>query len=886
MIWLWDGLISYSRDIMTPAIQPFHGTVDVLVTLVDAAGERQLMQTVGDGVESAGERCYRIAGFEMTTDADDYHKNLLSDDFRDQSRVDLANTNPELVWGTGCVQAPTKTTTPNMLMYHDREPVSRAANSWMDAREFRVYVDARDTVYNLKALVEGKGKIAVYIDGVWKAGKEWTDSGTRTYSVDLDVSTLSVGYHTIQVNIRSTANFASFKNDWIKVYIKNRVETIGGALTSADTSVSQLIYTEGTDSAYWDTSCTIKQDGLMKKLRIKCSGYALVGGFLVVKVNGVVKKTEAVPLSRWDIYTDVTVSDIPVGGNIAIEASFHTSPDVNSASSDFVTIQEVDTDRGDGMEVYITSKAVQTRTYTVRSKTLQTERQINGGIIEAIDKEGTVTGEIVAFDENGDGKVCEAYAELILVHNSQSRSIPKLKKYSGLLELAAPSEEQPEPDRDRIFDYDATGNRIRFEENSEEDTYVIDPGNRVKETSDEIFNYDDNGNMIGRTHKVTGETWDYIYDARNCMIEVQKNGSTVARYVYDPEGNRIKAIYPQGDGTNEGIYYHYDYTGMLTENPIVEEPDSGPRRNFIFLNGKIFARVDGQIESGSKYWYMTDHLGSAHGLMDEDGTMVWWADYEAFGKPKGVGGPDSGAVDEVPRFTGKVWDEKIGLYYFNARWYDPKFGRFVSEDPVTIKELIEEQLSSAGQISKNANLYHYCYSNPLNLIDASGEHPKDASSVLLKYRLMKDPYHDTTGKKIAIWGVKFLFSLVCPVFGAVCVIEELVIILDETDYKHIVDYEDRLKFLHEAEDTMKANEKRINEIKAILAGGGLSKEEVDKLTDELTALTIDNERLAKEIEINREYDQKEKEEIESFNGYVVHGEKLFYVDERSSDYQE
>jgi RHS repeat-associated protein len=272
--------------------------------------------------------------------------------------------------------------------------------------------------------------------------------------------------------------------------------------------------------------------------------------------------------------------------------------------------------------------------------------------------------------------------------------------------------------------------------------------------------------------------------------------------------------------------------------------------------------------------------------MDGDGTMVWWADYEAFGKPKGVGGPDSGAVDEVPRFTGKVWDEKIGLYYFNARWYDPKFGRFVSEDPVTIKELIEEQLSSAGQISKNANLYHYCYSNPLNLIDASGEHPKDASSVLLKYRLMKDPYHDTTGKKIAIWGVKFLFSLVCPVFGAVCVIEELVIILDETDYKHIVDYEDRLKFLHEAEDTMKANEKRINEIKAILAGGGLSKEEVDKLTDELTALTIDNERLAKEIEINREYDQKEKEEIESFNGYVVHGEKLFYVDERSSDYQE
>ena len=35
----------------------------------------------------------------------------------------------------------------------------------------RQYVDARDTVYNLKALLEGKGKIAVYIDGNLKASQ-------------------------------------------------------------------------------------------------------------------------------------------------------------------------------------------------------------------------------------------------------------------------------------------------------------------------------------------------------------------------------------------------------------------------------------------------------------------------------------------------------------------------------------------------------------------------------------------------------------------------------------------------------------------------------------------------------------------------------------------
>jgi len=94
--------------------------------------------------------------------------------------------------------------------------------------------------------------------------------------------------------------------------------------------------------------------------------------------------------------------------------------------------------------------------------------------------------------------------------------------------------------------------------------------------------------------------------------------------------------------------------------------------------------------------------------MNGDGTMVWWADYEAFGKPKGVEGPDGGAVEEVPRFTGKAWDDKIGLYYFNARWYDPKLGRFTSED-------------SLG--SNESTPFMYCLNNPITYFDGDGHAP-------------------------------------------------------------------------------------------------------------------------------------------------------------------
>jgi RHS repeat-associated protein len=60
-------------------------------------------------------------------------------------------------------------------------------------------------------------------------------------------------------------------------------------------------------------------------------------------------------------------------------------------------------------------------------------------------------------------------------------------------------------------------------------------------------------------------------------------------------------------------------------------------------------------------------------------------------------------------FTGQRLDS-TGLYYYNARYYDPTIGRFISPDTV-IQNLANPQC---------LNRYSYCLNNPLKYTDPSG----------------------------------------------------------------------------------------------------------------------------------------------------------------------
>ncbi|GAA5784049.1 RHS repeat domain-containing protein [Chitiniphilus shinanonensis] len=71
-----------------------------------------------------------------------------------------------------------------------------------------------------------------------------------------------------------------------------------------------------------------------------------------------------------------------------------------------------------------------------------------------------------------------------------------------------------------------------------------------------------------------------------------------------------------------------------------------------------------------------------------------------------------GATDQNTQwFTGKPCEDKIGLSYYGAWWYDPTLGRFMAMDPV---DWVEESPVHSF------NRYAYANNNPLRYIDPDG----------------------------------------------------------------------------------------------------------------------------------------------------------------------
>lgn len=256
------------------------------------------------------------------------------------------------------------------------------------------------------------------------------------------------------------------------------------------------------------------------------------------------------------------------------------------------------------------------------------------------------------------------------------------------------------------FVYGAVGNLLRGPGRA--DASVYNELNQLLANRTEEFRYDVNGNLIYKAGLADDDEddyeqrgWSYEYDLENRLVKASKtgdHGSRVISFKYDPFGRRIeKKVEGKEHRRTEASTTTYVYDN---EDIILEISGKNTSR---YVHGPGIDEPLAMEQKRSTYFFHADGLGSIVNLTDQRGRVVQSYEYSSFGRTKVQGGE----VKQPYGYTGREWDREPGLYYYRARYYDPKGGRFISKDPI-------------GFAGGDVNLYRYVSNNPINFIDPWG----------------------------------------------------------------------------------------------------------------------------------------------------------------------
>ena len=118
--------------------------------------------------------------------------------------------------------------------------------------------------------------------------------------------------------------------------------------------------------------------------------------------------------------------------------------------------------------------------------------------------------------------------------------------------------------------------------------------------------------------------------------------------------------------------------------------------------------------NGTRYFYERNLQGDVIGILDNTGTKVVSYSYDSWGKQIASwvlnSSYDGLAEDNPYRYRGYRFDNETGMYYLNARYYVPEWGRFFSPDVL---------VNTTGDIN-GFNVYAYAGNNPVTFSDDGG----------------------------------------------------------------------------------------------------------------------------------------------------------------------
>ncbi len=105
-----------------------------------------------------------------------------------------------------------------------------------------------------------------------------------------------------------------------------------------------------------------------------------------------------------------------------------------------------------------------------------------------------------------------------------------------------------------------------------------------------------------------------------------------------------------------------------------EYVNSSTTKKYYYAGGQRVAMRD----SNTVYFLLGDHLGSTSLTANSNGGKVAELRYHPWGGTRYT----DGTTPTARRYTGQIEDATIGLYFYNARYYDGALGRFIQADSI------------------------------------------------------------------------------------------------------------------------------------------------------------------------------------------------------------